>query len=193
MSPAPAIRVGGGGGSQWGPMVSGATYFSSQAANSTQTQGDGTLRAHSSWWPGGSIATVNAEISTAGNASSVVRLGLYYDNGAGAPGNLLFDFGTINGATTTPTAITGPWVIPYSGVWWWAACSQNAATTQPTMRIVTTLGSTIPVPVVLSGSPTAGAASSNCWTMPGVTGALPSTFTLAAVGGSCSRLLIKAT
>jgi len=56
-------------------------------------------------------------IGVGGTAGSVVRLGLYADDGMGSPGALILDAGTINGTTTGAHEITISQALTAGWVW----------------------------------------------------------------------------
>lgn len=63
-----------------------------------------------------------------GVAGASVRLGLYADNGHGAPGALLVDAGTIEAATTGVKQLSVSVTLPKSQCLWGAISSQGSAT-----------------------------------------------------------------
>lgn len=78
---------------------------------------------------------IAARISAAGTTNSVVRLGIYNDDGAGRPGTLLLDAGTVaTDSTTGIRAITISQTLA-PGFYWLAACPQVAGSATYT-RIV---------------------------------------------------------
>lgn len=170
---------------------SGYYYFTASQGNSTTTatHGNGTLRLHPEVIPAGGITIdrVGAEVTSAGNAASVVRLGCYADDGTGYPGALIADFGTIDGTSATVQTITVSQAIP-AGLVWWGAAAQNAATTQPTLRAVS--GNSIPV-FIPSGTSAPGSGTSiQGWQMASVSGALP-TLSGLATSGAMARLFYR--
>lgn len=80
--------------------------------------------------------SVSCEVTTAGQAGSLLRLGIYSADGtSGMAGTLKYDFGTVAADTTgikTATYATGISLTP--GLYWAAVGVQSAATTQPQMR-----------------------------------------------------------
>lgn len=81
---------------------------------------------------------IAADITTAGNAGSLLRLGFYTDV-AGKPTALSLDAGTIAADVTGVRAITiNKQLTP--GRWWLACCIQSAATTLPTLRVLSARG-----------------------------------------------------
>lgn len=171
-------------------LVSGQWYASSQQAISAQNNlGNGTLRLYPKFWPASTIVGVQIDVSGAGNTGATFRAGIYADSG-GQPGALLYEFGSLAADTTTPTALTGTWKIPYYGVWWFGGAVQNAATTQPTIQGITSSDSGIPVPVSLNAAPSAGTGP-RCVFTATASGALPATAAGSAVAGIAPRLLLK--
>lgn len=111
---------------------------------------------------------------TTAAAGSSVRLGIYADTGEGAPGALILDAGAVSGETVAaPEATISQTLSP--GWHWLAAVNQGG---NPTLRC--TSGTAL-MPV---GAATAAEASQSQpvtgHVMSGVTGALPSTFTITA-------------
>ncbi len=106
----------------------GQWYPSSQSAPSSQSGlGNNTLRLYPKLWPVCTLASVLIDVATQGQSGSTFQACVYADNN-GAPGALLHDFGAISTASTTPTALTGTWKIPFYGVWWFGGVIQNAST-----------------------------------------------------------------
>lgn len=139
-----------------------------------------------------SIVRLGAEVSTAGEAGSLVRLGIYADDGTGYPGALVLDAGTIAGDSATVQEITVSTVLT-PGLYWVGAVVQNVVTTQPHLRaIAVDLSSEMPLT-------TSGATPTTNWT-PGVgftgfsmTGALPASWPTATpnVTSVAARLFVK--
>lgn len=187
----PAVAFGGGGGGVLAPLPSGQWVPSSQAPISAQGNlGNNTLRVAPKLWPAGGLVSVLIDVPTAGQAGSVFRCGVYADAG-GLPGPLLVEFGAIAADSTTPAALIGSWVIPFSGVWWFGGAVQGAASTQPTIQGVTATDGGVVVPLSLSTAPTAGTGPRAAVTMTAA-GALPAQFVPASVAGIAPRLLLKA-
>lgn len=119
------------------------------------------------------ISRVGAEVTVVGEAGSKLRLGLYADDGAGYPGALIQDFGTIAGDSATVQEITlGTPLAITPGLYWLGAANQLAPTTQPTVRVI---NGTIPG-LLLQSIPAAGGIVSG-YAMTGQTGALTGPFT----------------
>lgn len=119
--------------------------------------------------PGHTFTAIGTLVNAAATAGGVARFGLYADTGAGAPGALITDFGTV--ATTAVTAITIAASIPLQAgqLVWAVIAAQGAPATQVTIwsnngRTSGLLGQTGPL-----GAP-------QSWVGTGVAGALPGTF-----------------
>ena len=118
-----------------------------------------------------SFDAVAVDVTVAGSAGSVVRLGVYKDDGTGWPGTLVVDAGTVDTATTGLKSITaglGALTDLAPDLFWLFAASQGGATTQPTLRAVGN-GSHQWVGVIPPGS-----ASHTVYNVSGVTGTLAS-------------------
>jgi hypothetical protein len=164
----------------------------SQSSTSTSgTLGNGTLRLGP--WVLERTLTIDrigGEITVAGEAGSVLRFGIYADNGNAYPGALLLDGGTIDGTSaTTQVATVSLTLAP--GLYWIGAAVQAAVTTQPTVR--TASNPTVSFAVGL-GTPLPGAATSGLgFSQASVTGALPSTFTTTVTStGTVVRTIVRA-
>ena len=122
---------------------------------------------------------------TTGAASSTVRLGIYADSGAGVPGSLILDAGTIDGNSVSTQAITISQVLA-PGLYWIGGVSQGGT---PTVQ-VTSGNSMLGMPHSFGATydPTI---SVNGYNMTGVSGALPATYTVAAVIGTVPRIGLR--
>jgi hypothetical protein len=119
-------------------------------------------------------------------ASSVVRAGVYADNGNGYPGTLIADFGTMDCSTTGDKTITISQAMSAGLVWFGAVVQgasgisiSNIASYQPPY-MPHWVGSTVPF----------GFGVTFAFTQTSVTGALPGTFTttVTPTGGTVPRL-----
>lgn len=127
--------------------------------------------------PGLTWDRISAHVQNAGASGSVIRLGIYLDNGNGVPGALLLDAGTIDGTSATSQQITISQVIREPIVWL-AAVAQGTPAGDPTMFSVAPFG-----PIVSSDSNlnvNRIVARHNA----SISGALPATFTAEAVRDS---------
>lgn len=123
---------------------------------------------------------------TAFLATSVVRLGVYADNGKGVPGDLILDAGTVDaGSVNGAKEITiSQWLQP--GLYWLAAANQVAAST---VRIVS--GALNPVAGASLATAT-GATAPNGYYQSGVTGAFPATFALTGTHTGANLVVVRA-
>ncbi len=133
-----------------------------------------------------SIDRLAVEVTAAGEAGSVLRLGVYADAGA-KPGALLIDAGTVPGDVVATAELTVAVTLP-AGIVWFATVTQNAPTTQPQLRCVTG------APVVAVGLgvslPGAGAGIAGI-TQGAVSGALPASAAPTGAGGVVPRPLVR--
>jgi hypothetical protein len=130
------------------------------------------------------ITELAAEVTTAGAAGSLLRLGLYSDN-AGVPGTLLVDAGTVDATTTGVKTLTVSQAVS-AGVVWAVACSQGSPATEPTLRTIN--GPIVGVPAISAGS----TSQSTFKTTGLATGGLPGTWSLAGgIGGVAPRVQVK--
>lgn len=114
------------------------------------------------------IQSISLEVTSAGSAGAVIRLGAYLATDSGG-GSLLFDAGTVDATTTGVKTISVTQTLPRGRILLVAAC-QGAAATRPSIRILSSMPPLYPT----SGVRTAVAGSA--WgAAGGVPGALPST------------------
>lgn len=137
-----------------------------------------------------SIDRIGGEITTVGDVGSLLRLGIYADNGNAYPGVLLLDAGTIAGDSATVQQITCALALA-PGLYWIGGAVQSVTTTQPTIRVNGTW--TPPVTLAVSTTLPATNATSLGYSMSGVTGALPASFsaTVSAIP-LAPRVLVRA-
>lgn len=170
------------------------SYVLTCSPNNTGAGGltNGICRAHP-WIVRRSVTLVRigVEITTAGEAGSLVRLGVYADNGSAYPGALLFDAGTVSGATVAFPEITISQTLS-PGIYWVAAANQSAPTTQPQVRQNSTQW-TPPIDMTSgTAAPTAGQQIVGYFQT--ATGALPSTFSATVQPTSAvARVFVKTT
>jgi len=139
------------------------------------------------------ILRVGTEVTVVGNAASVFRIGIYNDNGAGAPGTLVTngDCGTIAGDSATVQEITLGTAITLTPGWYWTGgASQNAATTAPTMRCINRTNAYY-VYGVGTSIPASSATQLGLATGATVSGALPSPAGTSVIAGSVARIFFK--
>jgi hypothetical protein len=132
----------------WLPSyVSGNYYFCNGASSSATSAVLGNSTVRTAIWVVTaplSITRILAEFTVAGEANSVFRIGIWADNGAGAPSALILDAGTIStGSGNAGGVATGgtPGVYEITvaatlqpGIYHVGGAVQGAPTTQPTMR-----------------------------------------------------------
>lgn len=176
------------------PTLPSGTYFfpySAYAQSTSNTLGNGTLRLAPAYMPSAvTVSRVAAEITALGDAGSTFRMGVYADTGAGIPGSLLLDAGTIPAGTVTgPAEVTlaSNFTIPQGWVWIGGAV-QGVTVTQPTVRCATAapFGFLFQIAVLPTSTSACG------YVMPSQTGALPSTFALSSTSGIVPRIFFKA-
>jgi hypothetical protein len=172
------------------PFQSGRYYLIPPLAAST-TIGLGTastIRAGSFVVPNPvTLTTIGAEVTTIGDAGSVVRLGIYADDGTGRPGKLVLDAGTIDGHTVAVQEIAISQALQ-PGIYWSVAVGQVITVTGPTIRansasstFIGDVGTTLPTISSAFVARTGGF----------VTGALPATWTDSGTSGVSSRIFAK--
>ena len=135
------------------------------------------------------IVRIGAEVSTVGEAGSVIRLGIYADAGGLYPGALVLDAGTIAGDSATIQEITISQALT-RGVYWVGGVAQSAPSTQPTVRMAS--GWTPPVPMQTGTTIPVLSASVVAYTQASVSGGLPSNFTsTVTTSGNAMRIFFK--
>lgn len=73
------------------------------------------------------LSTLTVQVGTAGDAGSVFRMGVYGDNGNYYPGSLLLDAGTVLTAATGRVSVSTSLALA-AGVYWLAGAVQTATT-----------------------------------------------------------------
>ena len=141
------------------------------------------------------VSALAAEVTTVGQTGALVRLGLYEDSGAGQPGNLLVDAGTIPGDAAGVAATTLVQPVTLTPGWYWtAAVVQAAATTQPALRCYSTFGTEPPLPGPYFPTGSYLTQTGYSYLFPGqsgVSGALPATATSIPNVSAAPRVLIE--
>ena len=159
--------------------------------------GVGTLRATPFWVPNAiTVSQLLFEVTTGGDATSVYRLGIYADDGTGHPGALVLDAGTkaVNlGGSGIPGVVTiaGLSTALNPGVYWIVGVIQGSITTQPTLRTIQGVGIMPNIDFGTTAPPTDGVVFG--YNMSGVTGALPSTYTVNWLSSNIPRVYMKVT
>jgi hypothetical protein len=163
-------------------------YHAPPSATVTTTiyASNGFSRALPVWFPRATaIDRIGIEVTLAGEAGSVIRLGAWAsDTTTGLPNALLYDFGTVPGDTTTWTPITVA-VTLGPGVVWLSDSAQAAVTTRPTVRTI----STYAFPHLAGGATHQTTAQNFALPFASTTGALPPTIpTLASPTNIAGRI-----
>lgn len=170
-------------GRQWATPLSG-NYFTSQfvVGNSTRSTTLNRLYFLPIMCFGTAVDRIGIRIQTGGTTGAVVRLGLYAPAADGRPGALLFDAGTVDATGTgTDPLITISQTLPV-GLAWMCAVSQVATCS---LRFSTVYGN--PAPPLASGDTTVFVTpGANYYYVDSVSGALPSSPTIAYTGNSDS-------
>lgn len=117
------------------------------------------------------IDRIACAVTVVGSANSVVRLGIYGDDGSGYPGALVLDAGTVNGMPTGIKEVAIRRALA-AGRYWLVGCNQGAPTTGATVRM-----NAGPIAPVLASSSAILASNAAAYTMAATTGALPATWT----------------
>lgn len=156
-------------------------WGSSTTAAMTQNE----VRAIPLWLPQGSYNALGAETTGAGEAGSVIRLGVYADDGNGYPSSLLVDAGTIAGDGATAFKTVSINLTLAAGWYWLAGVAQLCPATPPTVR-VSSQGNPA---IVTSTSP--GATTSVAFSGTSASGALNSTFGSPTRQGNTIRVAIR--
>jgi hypothetical protein len=175
-----ADTASAGGGAGFTPL-NGNYYFvnSQQAAATSAAHGYNSLRVTPFTVPGPtSVSKLFAEYTAAGDAASVIRLGIYADDGSGRPGALIVEGSTTpsTGGTPGPIETVASAALSPGTVYWIGGVIQGSGT-QPTLRTVS--AAAMPDIVQLAQGtalPSAGLTSVAFSCNATVSGALPSTF-----------------
>jgi hypothetical protein len=168
--------------------VAGSYVFLPNATNTSTsaTLGVGTMRAVPFYVPHAlALDRIGAEITSAGDAASKLRLGIYATGANGRPSTLVIDAGTIAADSATVQEITIS--LPLGPGWYWVAAAVQVVTvTQPTVRTAAA-GSFGIMPVTHLVTPTAGQVTSG-YIQTSVTGAFPATMTPGDIHNSFPRV-----
>jgi hypothetical protein len=125
------------------------------------------------------VTDMAIEVTSAGSTGSVVRLGIYYDDGTGlfpksGGAGLLIDAGTVDTSTTgvktlnLAASVGKNAFLNNIGRYWIATVGQGAPTTNPTLRVLTSNDGRLPQSAAGFTTPALGAQNSAS-----ATGALP--------------------
>lgn len=119
-----------------------------------------------------------------GQPATTVRLGIYKDDGTGRPGQLVLDAGTVDASATGDVTITISTTLT-PGHYWVGGVSQGTGTA-PTVQVNSSA-----MPGFTAASLSEAAQNLNAYEMTGVTGALPTTFTISGVSIAGHRVLLR--
>lgn len=153
------------------PRFGASLYYGPQGGRAVGRPADGQLTTVPFWVPAAQAwDRIGCAVTVAGTTRTVLRLGVYADDGTGRPGRLVLDAGTVSAATTGPKEAKIALNLP-AGLYHLAMAAQGGS---PQVRATShqVLGS------AGAGSLAAatGATPPTGWTMTGVRGALPTTF-----------------
>jgi hypothetical protein len=113
-------------------------YYGQPASATTGVPGEATLELMALWVPPGArIDQIAEEVTVAGSAGALRRLGIYADAGDGRPGGPpLLDAGTYDASTVGVKLIdlAAIFAFPAPGLYWVGGETQGAAATRPTIR-----------------------------------------------------------
>jgi hypothetical protein len=131
--------------------VSGNYYYCNGLSTATTAAlGNGSLRV-SPWLVTTtlSLAALFIDLTVAGDANSVFRVGIFADDGTSRPSTLVLDAGTIstgsgNAGNVSTSGTPGVYQITASatlqpGLYWVGGAVQGVTTTQPTLRTTTSV------------------------------------------------------
>lgn len=164
-------------------LRAGYYYAADYVARSTGASSNGQMRL-AGFVVGASTTfdRIRVEVTSAGSAGSVHRLGIYGSGADGAPDALVLDAGTVDTTTTGLKDITISQALP-PGIYWIAVVQQGSPTTTATLRTVT---ESLLAPN--SGAATAAAG----WFQDAVTAALPANYSGTLTAGSAPLPMLRA-
>jgi|GEM_PF-1183903 len=138
----------------------------------------------------GTISRLGIEVTVAGTAGTLIRLGIRGDNGTGQPGTLVLDAGTVAGdAITSGIEISSLTQAISPGLYWFTATAQSTGATLPTVRAQT--GDTWPSAASSLASALGLSTSTGYLTTATVPGALPASYTQAGRSGGPPRVVAR--
>lgn len=176
-------KAGARGGSALSVLPRSNFYSTTFGAHATVTAVLNTAYATPLWLAApGTVTRIACEMTTV-QTSSLVRLGIYADDGNGAPGSLLVDAGTVDGSQSGMQEATlgTPLLLASPGLYWLAGVVQGVA---GTIVLRSAAGTSIAGSTAVGGANGIfGTPTSAGWTMTGVTGALPANWTINTTSG----------
>jgi hypothetical protein len=132
------------------------------------------------------LTAIGVNVTTAGAAGTVIRLGLYTAGTDGRPSALVQDFGTVVATAIAYVEVSGLSLTLTEGAYWVGAAAQGVTTPSPVVSAI--------VPRILGNSLGQSACTGNSMSglfMNGVTGALASTFTVSGQTGNVPSVAVK--
>lgn len=170
------------------PWQSGRYYFCPNTTSTTTSAlANTSLRAVPFFVPSPVLLSkIGAEVTSAGEAGSKYRLGIYADDGTGRPGSLVVDAGQIAGDSATVQELDIS--VRVGPGWYWAAgAAQSAPTTPPTMRVTNnaSFGVLIASSILFTANQTITGMSMTA------SGALPAAFTTFSLASTVPRIFVK--
>src|SRR4051812_39435289 len=136
IDPASDARAALGAAFGTGALGAAGYYFAAPGGSTTGSRPNGALYAHPLFIGRTmTVARIGVDVTTAGSAGALCRLGIYADNGWGLPGTLLLDAGVVDCTTTGVKELTITQALA-PGLYWFAAATQGAPTTAPVYRLV---------------------------------------------------------
>ncbi len=170
----PQGEQGPSGSTLFGPRFTSGKYYGPQGSRATATMTAGVLTVVPFWVPDTQVfSRMGVEVITGGAVGTVLRLGIYDDDGDGFPNDLILSAGTVNANTIGSKEITGlsPSLTP--GLYWMACVAQGGA------PVVRTVANNI---IGGAGAYTLATATASLphpgYYESGVTGALPAIFSV---------------
>lgn len=133
---------------------------------------------------------ITIDIRSAGDAGSVVRVGIWRDSGFGKPGTLVLDAGTVSGTTVATQSITISQALT-PGMYWLGAVWQGLSAVNPTWTALNATTQTANMENQIANPATNNWAYA--WAAQPVSGALASNPTVFAIaGGTGPRIWLRA-
>lgn len=166
-------------GSRFTPTL----YYSPEGNRSTVATVNGNATAAPFWVSAPSqFDRIGAQVTVAGAVATVVRLGIYTDNGAGTPGALILDAGTIAGDAVASAEVTINLKLK-AGLYWLVAAPQGGTPTMTCIQGTNVIGGAgAPLAIATGTMPRPG------YIMTGASAALPAYYT--SGGQSAAPILV---
>ena len=169
------------------PGVASGYYLSTATQSVTATtRGNNTALVSPVYIPRTCILDrISLEVTSAGSAGSVIRLGIYGSDSNGLPGPLLVDAGTIDSTGTGFLEKTISLTV-HPGVYWLAAVPQGSPTTAATIRV--NMGAALGLGFTSGTTISTGVPG---YAMGLVTGALPTPYVIGSTATNTARVLVR--